>query len=154
MGNPDIRPEKTVQYQFGYKQSITDDFGADVTLFYKDIRDLLGIEFINTYNDAQYVRWTNVDFGNVVGFTVSLTRRNFGLLSGTLDYTWQLAQGDASDPRETADRAAAGEDPRPRLVPFSWDQRHTLNLTATLSRPERYTVSTIVRISSGQPYTP
>ncbi|HTM57660.1 MAG TPA: hypothetical protein VL123_04520, partial [Candidatus Udaeobacter sp.] len=59
-----------------------------------------------------------------------------------------------SDPTETATRAAAGEDPRPRTVPFNWDQRHTLNLTATYGPPNAYSVSSIVRIASGQPYTP
>jgi outer membrane receptor protein involved in Fe transport len=154
MGNPDIRPEKTVQYQFGYKQAVTEWFGVDVNVFYKDIRDLLGVEFISTYNNAEYPRMTNVDFGDVVGFTVSLEQRRRGLLSTALDYTWQQAQGNSSDPRETATRAQAGEDPRPRQVPFSWDQRHTLNLTVMLSRPESFSVSSVLRIASGQPFTP
>ena len=138
MGNPDIRPEQTVQYQFGYKQAVTEWLGVDLNLFYKDIRDLLGVEFISTYNDAEYARLTNVDFGNVIGFTVALEQRRRGLVSTALDYTWQLAQGNSSDPRETATRAEAGEDPRPRQVPFNWDQRHTLNLTVMLSRPDDF----------------
>jgi hypothetical protein len=95
-----------------------------------------------------------VDFGNVIGFTVSLEQRRRGIISTALDYTWQMAQGNDSDPRETATRAAAGQDPRPRQIPFNWDQRHTLNLTVTLSQPERFSVSTIVRAASGQPYSP
>jgi len=154
LGNPDIRPERTVQYQFGYKQALTDWFGLDVSLFYKDIRDLLGVEFVSTYNDAEYARLTNVDFGNVIGFTVSLDQRQRGLLGTSLDYTWQMAQGNSSDPRETATRAAASEDPRPREVPFNWDQRHTLNLTVLLSRPDDFSVSAVTRVASGQPYTP
>jgi hypothetical protein len=143
-----------VQYQFGYKQAVTEWLGVDVNVFYKDIRDLLGVEFISTYNDAEYARLTNVDFGNVTGFTVSLEQRRRGLISTALDYTWQTAQGNSSDPRETATRAEAGEDPRPRQVPFNWDQRHTLNLTVMLSRPASFSVSSIVRVGSGQPYTP
>ena len=154
IGNPDVRPERTVQYQFGYKQAVTDWLGVDVTAFFKDIRDLLGVEFISTYNDAEYARLTNVDFGNVLGFTVALNQRQRGLISSRLDYTWQRAQGNASDPRETATRAAAGEDPRPREVPFSWDQRHTLNLSVWMSQPQSFTLSGILRVASGQPYTP
>ncbi len=157
MGNPDIKPERTVQYQFGYKHAFNEWLGADVTAFFKDIRDLLGVEFVETYNGAQYSRLTNVDFGNVIGFTVSLNQRPKdpkNLLSSTLDYTWQSAQGNSSDPRETASRAAGGEDPRPRSVPFNWDQRHTLNLTLTLARPQVWNVSSAVKIASGQPYTP
>ncbi len=154
MGNPDIRPEQTVQYQFGYKQAVTEWLGVDLNAFYKDVRDLLGVEFISTYNDAEYPRLTNVDFGNVIGFTVALEQRRRGLLSTSLDYTWQFAQGNSSDPRETATRAEAGEDPKPRQVPFTWDQRHTLNLTVLLSRPDDFSAGGIVRVASGQPYTP
>jgi outer membrane receptor protein involved in Fe transport len=152
--NPDIKPERTVQYEFGYKNAVTEYLGVSVNIFYKDIRDLLGVEFIDTYAAAAYARKTNVDFGSVTGFTISLDQRRVGILSSTLDYTWQMAQGNSSDPNETANRAKAGEDPRPRQVPFDWDQRHTLNLTVQLSVPESYTISTIVRFGSGQPYTP
>jgi outer membrane receptor protein involved in Fe transport len=153
-GNPDIRPERTVQYEFGYKNAITNSLGLNINLFYKDIRDLLGVEFIDTYTAAAYARLTNTDFGSVTGFTVSLDQRLIGMLSSTIDYTWQTAQGNSSDPDETANRAAAGEDPRPRQVPLNWDQRHTLNLTLQLSEADNFTVSTILRFGSGQPYTP
>ncbi|MFB3910186.1 MAG: TonB-dependent receptor domain-containing protein [Candidatus Eisenbacteria bacterium] len=154
LGNPDIKPEKTVQYEMGYRQAVTETLGADLSVFYKDIRDLLGVEFVSTYNAAEYARLTNIDFGYVVGVTLSLDQQWIGPFSATLDYTWQLAEGNSSDPRETATRASAGEDPRPRQIPLNWDQRHTLNITATLSEPNLYTASAVLRIGSGQPYTP
>ena len=154
LGNPDVKPERTVQYQFGYKQALSDWLGLDVSAFYKDIRDLLGVEFITTYNGAEYARLTNADFGNVVGFTLTLDQRQKGWMSTRVDYTWQFAQGNASDPRETATRASAGEDPRPRLVPLNWDQRHTLNLTSNISFPNKIFTSAVLRAASGQPYTP
>jgi outer membrane receptor protein involved in Fe transport len=154
MGNPDLEPEHTVQYEIGYKHALTDRLGIDVTTFYKDIRNLLGVEFINTYNDAEYARYTNVDFGDVVGITVAADQRALGPVDLSVDYTWQRANGNSSDPHETATRAEAGEDPRPRLIPFNWDQRHTFNMTVSLNRPGSYAVSAILRATSGQPYTP
>lgn len=153
-GNPDIRPERTVHYEFGYRHAITPSLGLSLNMFYKDIRELLGVEFVETYTGAEYVRFTNVDFGNAFGFTVSLDQRRIGIISSTLDYTLSIAQGNSSDPRETATRAAAGEDPRPRQVPLNWDQRHTLNMTLQLSEPRDYSVSAILKLVSGQPYTP
>jgi outer membrane receptor protein involved in Fe transport len=153
-GNPDIKPERTVQYEFGYKHAVTNFLGLSVNLFYKDIRDLLGVELIDTYAAASYPRLTNVDFGSVSGFTICLDQRQVGILSSTIDYTWQMAQGNSSDPNETATRAKAGEDPRPRQVPFDWDQRHTLNASISLAQNGNYSLSTIVRFGSGQPYTP
>lgn len=154
LGNPAIKPQFTAQYEFGYKHAVTPDLGLDFTVFYKDIRDLIGVEFIDTYAAAEYARLTNVDFGNVKGITLALDRRNLGRLTTTLDYTWEVAEGNSSDPRETATRAENGQDPRPRLVPLNWDQRHTLNLTFTYFDPQRWIASAIVRVVSGQPYTP
>jgi outer membrane receptor protein involved in Fe transport len=154
MGNPDLKPEFTIQYEFGLKQSVSDFLGVQLSFFYKDIRDLLGVEFVSTYTAAEYARFSNVDFGSVSGFTLSLFQRNLGYFNTSIDYTLQYAQGNSSDPRETANRAAAGADPRPRDLAFSWDQRHTLNLSAIYSVPDDFSISSILRFGSGQPYTP
>lgn len=154
MGNPDLNPEFTVQYEFGFKQAVSNILGLQLSFFYKDISDLLGTEVIETYNSAEYWRFTNVDFGSVYGFTVSLFQQNFGNINSSLNYTLQFAEGNSSDPRETTNRAAAGQDPRPKYVPFNWDQRHTLNLTGVYSLPDNFSVSTILKFGSGQPYTP
>ncbi|MEO8398873.1 MAG: TonB-dependent receptor, partial [Ignavibacteriaceae bacterium] len=153
-GNPDLKPEFTVQYEFGLKQAFGQNLGTELTFFYKDIRDLLGVEFITTYNVSQYPRYTNIDFGSAYGFTLSLDQRAIGLVSTTIDYTLQFAQGNSSDPQETANRAQAGKDSRPRDVPFNWDQRHTLNATALYFVPNNFSISAIVRFGTGQPYTP
>ncbi len=154
MGNPDLAPETTVQYELGYKQAISSDLGFELTVYYKDIRDLLGVEFISTYTGAEYTRLTNVDFGSATGATLAIDHRAVGPFSVSLDYTWQQALGNASDPSETANRAAAGEDPRPRLVPFEWDQRHTVNLATSIYRPGNYRASVVAKVASGMRYTP
>ncbi len=158
LGNPDLKPEFTAQYEFGFKSVITPWLGVDVNLFYKDIRDLLGVEFVQTYAAAQYARLTNVDFGGVRGFTVSIDQRGIGNVTTSLDYTLQVATGNSSDPRETANRAAAaGGDPSkaaaPRQVPFNWDQRHTFN-AFVIYQPKGYSFTGIVRFATGQPFTP
>ena len=153
-GNPDVKPERTFQYQLGYKQQLGEWLGLDFTLFYKDIRDLLGSEVITTYNDAQYKRLNNADFGNVIGSTLVFDQRGPGIVSTSLDYTWQIAKGNASDPYETAARVDAHQDPRPRTEYFDWDQRHALNLTVTLFKPGNFNLTGVFRAASGQPYTP
>jgi outer membrane receptor protein involved in Fe transport len=154
VGNPDVRPERTVQYQFGYRHILNEWLGLDVNAFYKDIRDLIGTEFVYTYNDALYSRLANVDFGNVLGFTVAMDQRARGLISTAIDYTWQTAHGNASDPRETANLAENGQDPRPAKVPLNWDQRHVLNVTLSVSQPGSFATNAVLRLGTGQPYTP
>lgn len=154
MGNPDLKPEFTIQYEFGLKESVSDYLGIQLSFFYKDIRDLLGVQFIDTYTAASYPRYTNIDYGSVTGITLSIFQKNIGYLNTSVDYTLQYAQGNSSDPQETANRAAAGGDPRPRDISFNWDQRHTLNLSAVYSIPNDFSISSILRFGSGQPYTP
>lgn len=153
-GNPDLKPEFTTQYEFGLKAALTEFLGMDASLFYKDIRNLLGVQFIETYNTAKYARLTNIDFGSVGGFTLALDYRSIGAISATFDYTYQTALGNSSKPAETATRAAAGKDANPRENPFEWDQRHTINGTLTVQQPKDYSVTAIVKYGTGQPYTP
>ncbi len=154
MGNPDLKPQFTVQYEVGLKQAFNESIGMELTFFYKDIRDLLGTEFISTYSAAEYPRLTNVDFGGIYGITLSLDQRSIGPITTSLDYTLQFANGNSSDPRETANRAQTGKDSRPRNIPFNWDQRHTLNATAIYYVPDNLSISAIVKYGSGEPYTP
>ena len=154
MGNPDIRPELTKQYEFGMKQEFARQVGIDLSVYYKDIQDLLGVEFIDTYADSRYARYTNVDFGSVYGVKTTVDYRLSESVVFSLNYTFQNALGNSSDPSETANRAAAGEDPRPRQIPFEWDQRHTLNLSLALTEPKEYSATVILRYGSGSPYTP
>jgi outer membrane receptor protein involved in Fe transport len=154
LGNPNLKPQKTVQYEFGYKNALTDFLGLDFSIFYKDIRDLLGIEFVSTYAAAQYSRFTNIDFGNVTGFTIAFDQRKIGIVSSSIDYTYMIAKGNSSDPAETANRVAAGEDSRPRQVFLNWDQRHTINATISVQQPNNYNCTAIIKYGSGQPYTP
>ncbi len=154
MGNPDIRPEFTTQYEFGFKQQFGTFLGVDMSIFYKDIRNLLGVEFVDTYSAASYARFTNVDFGTAFGVKLSVDERFSKALSVSLNYTFQNAYGNSSDPRETATRAAAGLDPRPRLLPFDWDQRHTINLSAILEHANDYLATAVLKFGSGSPYTP
>ena len=154
LGNPDLSPEITVQYEVGFKQALTNELGFDLTFFYKDIRDLLGTEVIETYNFGLYARNTNVDYGSVSGVTFSIVQRPVGNFGASLDYSLMFANGNSSDPDETANRQLGGQDPRPRNVPFNWDQRHTLSLTALYQVPDNFSISTIIKYASGQPYTP
>jgi outer membrane receptor protein involved in Fe transport len=154
MGNPDLKPEFTTQYEFGVKSQFGKMLGVDLSVFYKDIRDLLGIEFVSTYAAADYARFTNIDFGSVYGLALAYDQRLTSQLTLTVNYTYQKAIGNSSDPYETANRAAAGADPRPRQIPFAWDQTHTVNASLSLNVPDDYSATLILRYGNGNPYTP
>jgi outer membrane receptor protein involved in Fe transport len=154
MGNADLEPQKTVIYELGLQQQLTDDISLDVTGFFKNIRNLLGIEIIETYIGSKYARYINKDYGNVKGITITLEGRYSEFLYASIDYTYQIAQGNSSDPDAVFWDAQANREPEKLLVPLDWDQTHTINGAATLGYQDKWAVSLIGRYGTGFPYTP
>ncbi|RME00672.1 MAG: TonB-dependent receptor, partial [Calditrichaeota bacterium] len=99
IGNAELEPEQTIAYEFGLQQQLTEQLVIDVTGFYKDIKNLLGTEIIRTRQQTRYARYINRDYGNTRGFSISLEKRPIHDPIGvTLDYTFMIAEGNASDP--------------------------------------------------------
>jgi len=143
-------------YEIGLQQEIFTDFGINVTTYYKDIRNLLGVELFLKENSKRFARFINTDYGSVNGLTFSFDKRFSNGFSANLDYTFQVARGDASDPNDAFNKAQATPPVQANkmLVPLDWDRRHSLNLTVSAGELENYLVSIIARLGSGLPYTP
>ncbi|MDR3667665.1 MAG: TonB-dependent receptor [Ignavibacteriaceae bacterium] len=156
IGNADLKPQQTVMYEIGLQQEIFTDFGINVTTYYKDIRNLLGVELFLEDNFKQYAKYINTDYGSVTGFTVSFQKKFSDGYSANLDYTYQVAKGDASDPNDAFLKAQATPpvQPNKQLVPLDWDRRHSLNFTATAGELESYLITMVAQLGSGLPYTP
>ena len=155
MGNTDLEPQRTVQYEVGLQQQISENIGIDITGFYKDIRNLLGSKIVDTFNAGDsYALYVNRDYGNTRGITVAVRKRMSDGLAANIDYTFSVAEGNASDPASAYFDATAGIEPEKQLVYLDWDQRHTVNGSVTLSLPYDFTASFIGSFGSGLPYTP
>ncbi|MFQ6677081.1 MAG: TonB-dependent receptor domain-containing protein [Fidelibacterota bacterium] len=155
MGNADLEPERTTQYEVGFQQQVGSNTVIDVTGYYKDIRSLLGTKIVDTFIAGdRYALYINRDYGNVRGISVSLTKRSSGFVSGALDYTYSFAEGNASDPATAYFDALSGNEPEKQLVALDWDQRHTMNSTITFHPASNSGVSFVLQYRSGLPYTP
>lgn len=155
IGNANLEPQRTVQYEVGLQQQLTDNLAVYATGFYKDIRNLLGTRIIDTaIAGNRYALYINRDYGNVRGFTFALQQRSAGILSGRIDYTFSVAEGNASDPASTYYDEIAGREPEKQLVYLDWDQRHTLNGSLTLNPGHDIGISIMGQFGSGLPYTP
>lgn len=162
LGNPELRSQKTVAFEIGLQQQLTDLIGLDVTGYYKDIRNLLGTE-INTiatgeeHSGIKYGRFINLDYGQVKGFTLALEKRpGQDRLSLNLDYTYQVVKGNASDPRSVLidNQKEPPVDPIKYMVPLDWDQTHSLNVSCNYQFGRNLWLTLIGRYGSGLPYTP
>ncbi|MFQ5706693.1 MAG: TonB-dependent receptor domain-containing protein [bacterium] len=158
-GNPNLEPERSIQYEMGLQQQFTDDFKADLTVFFKDVTNLIQTRRVvagEVAIDKEFNVVTNISYANVKGFTVSLLKRRApgGLLSGTLDYTFQVGEGAFTNPLKFAVDTRTDRQSEQRFVPLSFDRTHTLNATFTLSQSRSWSLSAIGSIQSGTPYTP
>ena len=155
LGNPDLKPQQTVQYEIGLQQQIGSDIGIDITGFYKDIRNLLGAEIHNTFGGSdKYLLYKNLDYGNVRGITFSLTKRATNYFSASVDYTFSIAEGNESNPTEQYINASSGIESVKQLIYLDWDQRHTLNVNLTFGDIKNWSLSLLGKYGSGLPYTP
>jgi len=162
IGNPNLKPEKTIQYEVGLQQQLTDDISFETSIYYKDIRDLLGIEILTLSNAATFYRYVNKEFGNSSGVTVAFNQGlSGGIVSSRVDYTYMIAKGSASSPevlRDISIIAGPGKGAYNlaiRKINFlNWDQRHTLNASVNIRPTPSLNISLLGQIGSGLPYTP
>ena len=160
VGNPDLKPEKTVLYEFGFQQQFGNLIGMDFNVFYKDIRELLALQSIRynspNYGPSNYSIYLNKDYGSARGLTLSITKR-YDPVSRTslwVDYTYQKSEGNSVNSGSFYFSALSGTEEEKLIVPLSWDQSHLLNTTLIVGDPSKTTLGIIGKISTGWPYTP
>ena len=160
VGYPDLKPEKTVLYEFGFQQQFGNLIGMDINLFYKDIRELLALQSIRydspQYGPSNYAIYLNKDYGSSKGLTLSVTKR-YDPVSKTriwLDYTYQKSEGNSVKSDAFYFSTLSGIEEEKLIVPLSWDQSHLLNTTVIIGNPGGTTLGLIGKISTGWPYTP
>jgi outer membrane receptor protein involved in Fe transport len=160
-GYADLEPQQTVAYEIGLQQAFTEVLGIDVTAYFKDIRNLLGTRleviqagFDESFQLEKYGRYINRDYGQVKGLTVAFEKRMSDGFALDIDYTYQIAEGNASDPRSVLLDERAGIESEKQLVPLDWDRRHQLNTSFTVGAPGNWVATLVGRVGSGLPYTP
>lgn len=154
-GNPDLGAQKTVMYEVGLQQVLFNSLAVNLSFYSRDIRNLLGMEIINTYEGFKYARYINRDYGNVRGFLLMLDKRLSDMVSFKVDYTYQVAEGNASDPMAVYNnnQSVPPVEESKKVLPLNWDQRHTLNLSLNVGQFGDWNVGFIAQYGSGTPYT-
>ena len=151
MGNPQLNAEKTITYEVGLWQKLNRLMSLEVNVYYRDIYELLSTKVITTYNTIKYGMYTNKDYGNVRGMELKYEFRS-GPLSVFTNYTLQYTRGNADNPTQSYNREGSNNDPVNKLIPMSWDQRHTFNTTFGFNTSS-YGLSITGYYNSGTPYT-
>ncbi len=166
IGNPGLKPERTVTFEVGLQQELAADWGLNVTAYSKDITNLTSSYYYFVGRD--YSIFINADFARVQGIDVTLDKRFGASTSGRLVYSLMNAIGNHSDPAGGYDYREEEAHLRPnRNYPLDFDQRHKITATITARLPENAgpelfgihpfeycAVASVLTIGSGLPYTP
>ncbi|MBH11096.1 MAG: TonB-dependent receptor [Candidatus Marinimicrobia bacterium] len=162
IGYGNLKPQKTVMYEFGLQQQLSRFLAINGSIFFKDIRDLLALQSISyvspTYGPSSYAVYLNKDYSMVQGITLSLTKRRDPKtkLSAFLDYSFQTTEGNSVTSGSFYYNSLTGVEEEKKIVPLSWDQSHVFNATISITEPgsNGWGLSFIGKMSSGWPYTP
>ncbi len=127
-----LKPERSTQYEIGFKQQLGDVFAFDVTGFYKDIKDQIQERSIYAdqgANHRQYYAFVNGDFSTVKGVEFKFDLRRVERISATLDYTYSDAQGTGSNPSSSFRQIWQSPTATPyfpqQIAPLDFNQAHT-----------------------------
>lgn len=153
-GNSALKPQKTISYEVGVEQQLLDDVALYMKIYQRDMRNIIGQDIVVLPNTDSYAIYVNRDYGRVRGVNFTLTKRFSNLFSASVDYTYQIAEGNESDPTETRRNWRLQLESLKKIVPLDWDQAHTLRINSTVGKPNDWNISVLGRIETGYPYTP
>lgn len=166
VGNPAVKAQRTVAYETGIKNKLSENWALDVSAWYKDITDLLSTLQV-TYLSQDYVVFYNSDYANVKGVDLTLRKRYSNYFSGSIDYTYSVAKGNNSQPLGGYFSASAREEIPHQEYYLDFDQRHDVAVSLNLNIPKEQgpevagikpfsdvNVNVLFQAGSGLPYTP
>jgi len=164
-GNPNLKPEKTTSYEIGIKQQVGDRLSMDLTAYYKETEDLIGIKkYPQLPNQIQV--YANQDYGTIRGVDLSFDMRRTNRLSINIALGMAFASGTGSDPTSAQTAAWLGERQPKFTSPLDFDQRWTgvLNADYRFGRTDvpkgfwgdvlsQFGVNMLYSFNSGRPYS-
>ncbi len=126
--NPNLQPEKTIDYEVGFQQKLSNASALKLAAYYRELRDMIQSRFVlgvpvEDFNGIEYQTYDNLDFGTVKGFTLQYDLRRTNNVSFNLAYTLQFADGTGSDATSSANLSQGIQR---TLFPLSFDERHRI----------------------------
>jgi outer membrane receptor protein involved in Fe transport len=124
--NPSLKPEKTIDYELGFQQKLSNSSSLKFSAYYRELRNMVQIyKFVDAYPKS-YTSYNNIDFGTVKGATISYDLRRTSNVWVKASYTLQFADGTGSNSTSAASLVASGQPNLRATMPLDYDRRHAL----------------------------
>jgi len=127
LNNPNLKPEKTVDYELGFAKTLSLKSALKISAFYKELRDMIQITNTLSAYPAQYYTYGNIDFGTVKGMSINYDLRRTNNIQLTANYTLQFADGTGSSATSGTSLVSTGQPNLRTTIPLSYDQRHAIS---------------------------
>jgi len=130
LSNPSLKPTKTITYELGFKQKISNNSALSLATFYREQRDEIQVVRHVGAFPGDYLTYSNQDFGTVKGFTFNYDMRRIKNIMLRVNYTLQFAEGTGSGSLSSLNLVNSGQPNLRTIFPYNFDRRH--QITATL----------------------
>lgn len=124
--NPNLKPEKTIDYEIGFQQKINNFSSLKIAAFYREMRDLIQVKRLVGAYPLTYTTYANIDFGTVKGLTITYDLRRVKNVSLRASYTLQFANGTGSSTTTSFNLVNSGQPNLRTIFPLDYDQRHQI----------------------------
>lgn len=129
LNNPDLKPEKTIDYELGFQQKLNSNSAIKFSAFYRELRNLIQTQRILEAYPRTYTTYGNLDFGTVKGLSLSYDLRRTGNIWMRASYTLQFADGTGSNATTGLSLVNSGFGNLRTIQPLNFDQRHNIVVT-------------------------
>lgn len=169
ISNPNLLPEKTIDYELGFQQVLTRTSSLKIAAFYREFRDQIQVRNFSGAYPRTYRAFGNLDFGTVKGLSIAYDLRRTGNIWMRGSYTLQFADGTGSNTQTALALINAGLPNLRNVAPYDYDQRHRINVTVDyrygegsdyngpvwFGKPvfQNTGINFIANLGSGTPYT-
>jgi outer membrane receptor protein involved in Fe transport len=132
LGNPNLNPQVSVNYEVGAKHQFLPTAAANLSFFVKDVYDYPTATTFKRDQGGSLVDlfvYLNGHFARSKGFEIELEKRRSHHWAGKLTYTYQQTKGKSSDPNEQKIvQAGQGDAAETRLSEtyVRWNRPHKL----------------------------
>ncbi len=157
-GNPDLKPERTIAWEMGFKHGLTKSLVASTTYFRKSMRNQIDSKTLVPFDskaagDFGFASYVNNAQAEVTGIEVVVSEERGERFSGSVSYSYMVTEGLSDNVNQTINLSQWGFPIVAMPYPLSWDQRHTLKADVDFVTFWGMQVNAIALFNSPRPYT-